>query len=61
MSFNIDVNTLIDEVIVSPYAEDWITETVSSVVQKYGYNFEVNPSTLLDDPTLDDIITDGGL
>ena len=61
MSFNIDVNTLIDEVVVSPYAEDWITETVSSVVQKYGYNFEVNPSTLLDDPTLDDIITDGGL
>lgn len=50
MSFNIDVNTLIDEVIVSPYAEDWITDTVTSVVQKFGYNFKVNPSTLLNAP-----------
>ncbi|MDE0088741.1 MAG: DUF2971 domain-containing protein [Candidatus Poribacteria bacterium] len=61
MLFNIEVNKLIDEVIVSPYAEDWITETVSSVVQKFGFNFKVSPSTLLDDPALDEIITDGGL
>ncbi len=61
MLFNIDVDTLIDEVIVSPYAENWITETVRSVVDKYGFNFRVNPSTLLDSPALDEIITDGGL
>ncbi len=61
MLFNIDVNTLIDEVIVSPYAKDWITETLRSVVQKFGFNFKVNPSTLLDVPALDEIITDGGL
>ena len=61
MPFNIEVNELIDEVIVSPYAEDWITETVRSVVQKFGFNFEVNPSTLLNAPAQDEIITDGGL
>ena len=61
MLFNIEVNELIDEVIVSPYAEDWITETVRSVVQKFGFNFKVNPSTLLDDPALDEIVPDGGL
>ena len=61
MLFNIEVDTLIDEVIVSPYAEDWITETVRSVVQKFGFNLKVNPSILLDDPALDEIITDGGL
>ena len=49
--YNVDVNTLVDEVIISPYAEPWIEQTVRSVVQRYGFNFEVNPSTLLDDPT----------
>ncbi len=61
MLFNIDVRTLIDEVIVSPYAKDWITETLRSVVQKFGFNFQVSPSTLLDDPTSDELINDGGL
>ena len=61
MLFNIDVNTLIDEVIVSPYAKDWITETLRSVVQKFGFNFKVSPSTLLDNPTSDELINDGGL
>ncbi len=61
MPFNIDVNTLIDEVIVSPYAKDWITETLRSVVQKFGFIFEVNPSTLLDDPALDRLVPDGGI
>ena len=50
---NVDVSTLIDQVIISPYAESWVTETVESVVDNYGYNFEVNPSTLLDKPDLD--------
>ena len=52
--YNVDVNALIDEVIISPYAECWIEQTVRSVVHKYGFNFEVNPSTLLDVPTLDE-------
>ena len=61
MLFNVDVNMLIDEVIVSPYAKDWVTETLRSVVQKFGFNFQVSPSTLLDNPTSDELINDGGL
>ena len=61
MLFNIDVNMLIDEVIVSPYAKDWIAETLRSVVQKFGFNFDVRASTLLDTPTSDELINDGGL
>ncbi len=61
MLFNIDVSMLIDEVIVSPYAKDWITVTLRSVVQKFGFNFDVRASTLLDAPTSDELIKDGGL
>lgn len=61
MPFDIDANMLIDEVIVSPYAKDWITDTLRSVVQKFGFNFDVKPSTLLETPTSDDLINDGGL
>ena len=42
---------LIDGVIISPYAKSWVTKTAQSVVVKYGFNFEVSPSTLLDTPT----------
>lgn len=47
---NVDIDTLISEVITSPYVEDWITDTVKSAVHKYGFDFKVTPSTLLDDP-----------
>ena len=50
MSFNVDVENFISEVITSPYTDDWITETIRSVVNQYGFNFEVNSSTLLDAP-----------
>ena len=56
MSFNVNVKRLINEIIISPYAEKWVTDTVKSVVHKYGFDFEVSPSELLEDPTLDDII-----
>lgn len=48
-NLKVDLNILIDEVIVSPYAEDWVTKTVRSIVHQYGFNFQVNPSTLLND------------
>ena len=50
----IDVKTLIgenSEVIVSPYADEWITSTLELIVKRYGYQFPVNPSRLLDPPT----------
>ncbi len=48
--YQIDVNKLIGEVITSPYVDDWFTETVRSVTRKYGFDFDVNPSTILDKP-----------
>ena len=51
-SLKVNVDRLIGEVITSPYIknEEWITEMVSSVVNQYGFDFDVKPSTLLDEP-----------
>ena len=52
-ALTIDVQTLIgnnSEVIVSPHADKWIAETFNLIVQQCGYQFPVNPSTLLLDP-----------
>lgn len=46
----VDLNTLVDEIIVSPYAQKWVTKTVKSVVQQYEFQFPVNRSKLLDHP-----------
>ena len=46
----VDLNTLIGEVIVSLYADDWVAETVRRVVRKYGFEFPVYKSTLLEPP-----------
>ena len=45
------LDTLIDEVIVAPRAPGWITEAIKLMVQDYGFNFEINPSTLLKQPS----------
>lgn len=50
----INVKTLIgenSEVIVSPYAEKWVTGTLKLIVKQYEFQFPVNPSELLDMPT----------
>ena len=46
----VDLNKLIDEVIVAPRAHDWVIKAIRSMVHQYGFDFEVNPSTLLDEP-----------
>ena len=48
--FKVDVNTLINEVITSPNADVRFIQKVKSEVQKYRFNFAVNPSTLLENP-----------
>lgn len=50
-SFRVDISRLINKVIISPYCDEWITETVKSVVNQYGFDFSVNSSILLNDPT----------
>ncbi len=55
-SLKIDLKTLIDEndeksqVIVSPHADKWVAGTLELIVERYGYQFSVNPSKLLDPP-----------
>ena len=49
----IDVQTLIgedNEVIVSPHADEWIADTLELIVERYGFQFPVNPSKLLNPP-----------
>lgn len=50
MSLDVEVNTLIGEVVISPYADEWITKTLESVVRQYGFEFPVSRSSLLDPP-----------
>ena len=50
----IDVKTLMgkdSEIIVSPHAGEWITETVASIVKRCGLHCPVNRSELLDRPS----------
>ena len=50
----INVKTLIgenSEVIISPHADKWVTGTLELIVERYGFQFPVNRSKLLDPPT----------
>lgn len=47
----VDLNKLIGDIIISPDTDDWVTEAIKSTIQTYGFDFEVNPSTLLDEPS----------
>ncbi|MBW6423190.1 hypothetical protein KX729_17165 [Rhizobium sp. XQZ8] len=45
-----DLNLLIQQVVVSPFAPSWFSETVSDVIGKYGMGFNVRSSELADEP-----------
>ena len=47
----VDLNTLVEKVYVAPTAEKWFGELVKSVVENYGFNLAVVPSSLADNPT----------
>jgi hypothetical protein len=47
----VDLNTLLDEIIVSPLAESWFFDVVSQTVERFGAGgIRVSRSRLLDDP-----------
>lgn len=53
LPIKIDVEKLFGKtgkVIISPYADKWIIETVESVVRQYGFQFPVKRSQILDPP-----------
>jgi hypothetical protein len=42
----IDVSTLVETVVVSPYASNWFSDLVSSLTKKLGYDFEIVSSEM---------------
>lgn len=42
----VDVATLVDAVVVSPYAPNWFSDLVSSLTRKLGYEFEIVSSEM---------------
>lgn len=49
--YNVDLSTLIQTVIVAPFAPEWFLELVKSVTTRYNFNFPVVKSTQADKPT----------
>ena len=47
----VDLDQLIEEVVISPYAEDWLHELIYSVTQRYGLKAPIRGSSLSDSPT----------
>lgn len=41
-----NLDSLIEEIYVSPITEEWITETVRSIAKKYGLNKKITQSDL---------------
>jgi hypothetical protein len=45
-----DLDALIEEAVVSPFAPSWFSGVVSGTIEKFGYTFKVRQSELLDEP-----------
>lgn len=52
MSFDCDIDVLIERVIVSPFAPPWYESMVERVRERFGHRFPVHRSKLLDAPLL---------
>lgn len=50
LEINVDIQTLIECIHVSPTAPSWFADLVKAVISKYGYDFEVAQSKLNEDP-----------
>ena len=47
----VNVSTLVKQVVFSPYAQDWFGELVASVARRYGLEVPVGKSALAEPPT----------
>ena len=50
VAINIDINTLIQKIYISPEAPSWHFDLIRGVTSKYGYNFDVVQSQLNENP-----------
>ena len=51
--YKVDLSILIHEVVIAPYAQDWLIELVQSVAARYNLESPVIRSALADDPAWD--------
>lgn len=49
-SFEIDISTLANEIVVSPYSKDWFKVLVKDIVKRYELHIPVTKSNISDDP-----------
>ena len=47
----VDLDKLVEEIVISPYAEEWFHELVQSVAERYGLKAPIRSSSLSDKPT----------
>jgi hypothetical protein len=45
-----DLEKLISEVVISPFAPSWFLDVITDVVKRYEYSFDLKRSELLDEP-----------
>ena len=46
IAMKVDLESLIKGVYISPYAPEWFYSCVVDLIDKYGYKFEVNYSSM---------------
>lgn len=49
--YKVDISSLVQEVVVAPYAPEWFFGLVVSIAERYGLEAPVNKSVLADEPT----------
>jgi hypothetical protein len=45
-----DLDKLVSDVVISPFAPSWLLDVIADVVTKYEYSFDLKRSELLDEP-----------
>lgn len=49
---DVDVDSLLDQIVISPVAPNWFTELVELVLERYEVDCELRPSELYSTPDL---------
>ena len=48
--YDVDLSILIQEIVIAPYADDWFTDLVKSIVSRYDINIPLTKSRMSDPP-----------
>lgn len=50
LELHCDLKNLINEIVVSPFAPPWFFDVLASTIEKFGYSFNIRPSSINDEP-----------